>query len=289
MDAPARPPRFSVVVPVYRQWDLVPELLAGLAAQVDAPGHELVLVDNEPGAARPSLAHPGLRLVECATPGAYAARNAGTAAASGDWLVFTDADCRPAPGWLAALGAAAGAAPATLLAGPVRVVTSGSHPGPYAAYDRIRGIPQAHYVRLGYAATANLAVPRAAFDAVGGFDAGRFSGGDAAFCRAARHKGYGIRLVPGAVVDHPGRTTWEAIATKARRVKGGQVTGGSQRQRATWALRTLTPPFRLAIRFLRSDAPWPERRAAIAVLFRLWGVELAEMMRLLAGGPPERR
>ena len=35
--------------------------------------------------------------------GAAAARNAGVAAAEGEVLLFTDADCRPAPGWAAAL------------------------------------------------------------------------------------------------------------------------------------------------------------------------------------------
>lgn len=288
-------PRISVIVPVFRHWELVPGLLAALAAQdMAAAAFEIVLVDNDPGTAPPPLALPSnARLLPCPEPGSYAARNAGAAIARGETLVFTDADCRPLPGWLAALAEAAEATPALLLAGPVAMepapATADGRINPYAAYDRIRGIPQALYVAHGYGATANLAVPRAVFAALGGFDAGRFSGGDAAFCRRAGRAGHGIRLVEAAVVRHPVRDSWAALATKARRVKGGQITAGTARSRATWLLRSLTPPLRATMRFLRAEAPWPERRAAVGVLYRLWGAELAEITRLLAGGRPERR
>jgi GT2 family glycosyltransferase len=125
--------------------------------------------------------------------------------------------------------------------------------------------------------------------AVGGFNPARFSGGDAEFCRAAGQRGHAIRLVPGAVVHHPARATWEALATKARRVKGGQIMNGSPRSRAVWLLRTLTPPLRALSRFARTDRPWRERLAAIRVLFALWGVELLETARVLTGGARERR
>ena len=145
------------------------------------------------------------------------------------------------------------------------------------------------YVRLGYATTANLIVPRQAFDAVAGFDARRFSGGDADFCRRAERAGHGIVLVAAAVVEHPARDSWEEVATKARRVKGGQITGGPLGLRIRWFLRTLIPPLRATARFIRAPRPWSERLTAIRVLYRLWLVELAEMARLLAGGTPERR
>ena len=285
-------PRFSVVVPVYRDWEAVPGLLAALAAQTLA-AFEILLVDNGSGSgaeAPPLALPPEARLVACATPGSYAARNAGAAVAAGDWLVFTDADCRPRPGWLAALAEAAAAGDTHLLAGPVELVCGkAASANPYQAYDKLRGIPQARYVRRGYAATANLAVPAAVFAALGGFDAGRFSGGDAAFCRAAAEAGIGIALVAGAVVEHPCRDSWEALALKARRVKGGQIRAGSRRSRLAWTLRTLTPPLRATVRFWRAEANATERYMAIRVLYRLWLVELAEVARLATGAPPERR
>jgi hypothetical protein len=292
-DPAAEAPRLSVIAPVYRHWDLAPGLLAALAAQtLDPAAFETILVDNAPDEPRPPLDLPAAaRTIPCAAPGSYAARNAGIAAARGRLLVFTDADCRPEPGWLAALDAAA-RAPATagrLLAGPVRLTGAGEPPNPYETYDLIRGIPQERYVRLGYAATANLAVPAEVFAALGGFDPARRSGGDAAFCRRALLAGRRLAFVPGAVVTHPVRASWEALALKARRVKGGQIAGGGIALRATWLLRTLTPPLRATRRFLVAPRPWAERRAALGVLYRLWGVELAETARLLAGGAPERR
>jgi GT2 family glycosyltransferase len=279
-----------VVVPVYRHWHLAPGLLAALATlRLPAAEVEILLVDNEPDAGPPPLAAPAnARVLSCAAPGSYAARNAGIAAARGRLIVFTDADCRPDPDWLAALAAAAAAHEGALLAGPVRM-EAGRAPNRYEAYELLRGIPQERYARLGYAATANLAVPAAVFARIGGFDATRRSGGDAAFCRRAGARGHPLRFVPEAVVAHPARADWAALATKARRVKGGQIRGGSAGARARWLARTLTPPLRALVRFARADAPWPLRRAAIGVLFRLWGAELAETARLLAGGVPERR
>jgi GT2 family glycosyltransferase len=291
-------PDFSVVVPVYRQWRLVPALLEALAAQDVAAGRvEVILVNNGPSEAPcPALSHtlpptlaPGVRRLECGRPGAYAARNVGAAAARGRWLVFTDADCRPEPGWLAALAAAAAAGPPGLLAGPVRVTSAAGRPNACEIYEIVRGIPQARYLRRGYAATANLAVPADAFRALGGFDASRFSGGDAEFCRRARAAGWGLRLVPEAVVAHPARADWPGLVRKARRVKGGQIAAGRPARRLAWTLRSLVPPIREAARFLAAgEHPLRHRLTAAAVRFRLWGVELVEVARLIAGRSPER-
>ena len=280
-------PLFSVIVPVHRHWALIPGLLTALRAQtLEADRFEILIVDND-GAAPDLATPPNARILACPAPGSYAARNAGVAAARGSWLAFTDADCRPEPRWLEALAAAAAATPGHLLAGPVKIAPP-ARDTPAAIYDRVRGIPQARYVARGYAATANLAVPREAFRALGGFDARRFSGGDAAFCRAAGARGFPIRLVPEAEVVHLCRTGWDGIAAKARRTKGGQVAAGPLPRRVAWVLRTLSPPLRDSRAYLASPHPLSHRLIAVRIRFRLWGVELAETLRLLAGGAPRR-
>lgn len=318
--APLLPPRFSVIIPVYRQWPLFAGLYAALQAQtLPIAAYEIIIVNNGPAGEVPAFdlapdlapalrwLPPALRLLHCATPGSYAARNLGAAAARGDWLVFTDADCLPAPDWLQTLatailatatgatagGTAMGAQPQPLLAGPVQMIVPGRtppvRPNAYETYDLLRGIPQARYVRQGYAATANLTVPRAVFAALGGFDPARLSGGDAAFCRKAGLAGHPVRFVPGAVVGHPCRSDWAALAIKARRVKGGQLQGGTRASRWLWLARSLTPPLRQILRLARTRAPLGQRLTASAIALRLWGVELAEILRLLAGGAAERR
>lgn len=283
---------FSIIVPVYEQWDLVPSLLHAIEQQTLAlESIEVILVDNgsrdpmDPGAL-PSFA----RMYRCQRPGSYAARNMGARNAQGQWLVFTDADCLPDRDWLAALQATTRSERSFLFAGPVNIVAANEHPNWYEVYDMVRGIPQAHYVTRGYAATANLTVSRDVYDVLGGFDGQRYSGGDAEFCRRAGDRGFGIRFVEGAAVAHPARGTWEELSTKARRVKGGQLTAGSFKRRTLWHLATCLPPIRESLRLLRNRSfPMHYRLIAVAIQVRLWLVQIAEMLRLLGGRVPERR
>lgn len=296
--APASPaPALSVIVPVFQGWSDLALLLQALAAQT-FQDFEILIADNEPApypeAALQALVPPALagrlRHVHCPRPGSYAARNAAAAQARAPRLVFTDADCLPLPGWLAALAAAAARHPAALLAGPIRM-TVGQAPGLWEIYDALRGIPQARYVAHGYATTANLSVPKAMFETLSGFDPSRLSGGDAEFCRRARRQGAELHLVPEAITRHPARSSRAESVTKIRRIKGGQLTAGSPRQRIFWAIRSLTPPFREMLAYLRNrDFPIRWRLLAGLVRLRLWLSELAEMGRILIlRRPPERR
>ena len=117
---------FSIIVPVYEQWNLVPSLLQAIEQQTIAPDDiELILVDNgsrHPMA--PGVLPPFARMYRCSTPGSYAARNMGAGQALGRWLVFTDADCVPDREWLAALQVAAQIETSCLLAGPVKIVAT---------------------------------------------------------------------------------------------------------------------------------------------------------------------
>lgn len=284
---------YTVVVPVYQHWHLVPDLLKCLRAQtLPAERFEVILVDNQsPDFSPPDELPSNTLLLRCEQPGSYAARNLGVLNARGEWLVFTDADCLPAANWLEKLDGFIGRQQsATLVAGPVRIVSRSGKPSAWEIYDIVKGIPQESYVRRGYAATANLAVPRSILEMLGGFDSNRFSGGDADLCRRAGARGYGIAFADEARVDHPSRTTWDEIATKARRIKGGQLAAGAPRQRRIWLLGTINPPLRSAWRFLRSSRhPLGYRLVAILVLFRIWIVGLKEAARLKAGGLAERR
>lgn len=286
--------RFSVVVPVYQHWSLVPKLLDCLERQVfPQERFETILVDNgSSDLTLPEKMSLQTRVLRCDRPGSYAARNHGVSHASGAWLVFTDADCLPSPEWLQALDDAAKRMSDNdiLLAGAVEMVAASDRPGSYEIFDIVKGIPQSRYVSRGYAATANLAVPRTIFDKLNGFDDKRFSGGDADFCRRAGNQGHAIAYVPEARVDHPARVTWQEIATKARRIKGGQLTAGARSRRNTWMLATLMPPVRGAWHFFRATRhPLTYRLIAIRVLLQIWCVELSELVRLCFGGEAERR
>jgi cellulose synthase/poly-beta-1,6-N-acetylglucosamine synthase-like glycosyltransferase len=123
-------------------------------------------------------------------------RNAGVRAAAGEIVVFTDAGCRPEPGWLARL--------TVPLLREEEDVTAGltlSMPGTNGLYDR--GARQALESRyLTECATINLAFGRKAFDAIGGFDEKFAYGSDVDFTWRLIDAGYRIRSVPDAVVRH---------------------------------------------------------------------------------------
>lgn len=286
--------RFSVIVPVYEHWHLVPMLVTCLECQT-LPQHcfEVLLVDNGSKHFIPPESLPqNIRILHCDTPGSYAARNHGIAHAKGEWFAFTDSDCRPCNHWLEHLEAAIGEFhdEMVILAGDVKVVSDSPKPNAYEMYDMVKGIPQAWYVSRGYAATANLTVHRNTIAIVSGFDAKRFSGGDADFCRRAVAQGAWLSFLADAVVEHPARDSWQAVATKARRIKGGQLRSGPIPKRLLWLVRTLLPPSIAIWRFMKDDKhPHTYRIIACCVQFRMWLFEIYEIFFIFLRSSIERR
>lgn len=285
----------SVIVPVYEQWASIPALLEALGRQDLAPHRfEIIVVDN--GSAnlpRADQVGSGFRLLTCEQPGSYAARNKALSVARGRVVAFTDADCVPAPDWLSkGLARMEQGGEQRIVAGRVRLVRLLPENSTTAAecYDLAMGFPQARYVKRGYGVTANLFVPRALFDRLGLFEAGRYSGGDAEFCRRAGRAGVIVDYAHAAVVTHPARRELSELIRKARRVKGGQLRNGPPARRLLYAARSFLPPVRAFLRIVREQPSQGCRRRVIAwVQGRLWLTEMAETLRLLLGAPPERR
>jgi GT2 family glycosyltransferase len=121
-------------------------------------------------------------------------RNAGVREARGDIIVFTDAGCRPRPGWLASL-----IAPLRQDESVVAGITkdpSGEGRWEFGT-EKFRADT---YLRE--AATLNFAFRRKVFDAVGGFDENFEYGSDMDFSWRLIDIGYRIRCVPAAIVEH---------------------------------------------------------------------------------------
>jgi glycosyltransferase involved in cell wall biosynthesis len=156
-------PAVSVIIPARDAAPTLERTLAALSAQTIGDAFEVVVVDDGSRDRTPEIARAHgsfVRLVsnsESGGPGA--ARNRGVQEAAAPVLAFTDADCFPTPGWLAAGLEMVGQA--DLVQGPVA-------PDPTVArtpFDRSVVVERGG----GFFPTANLFVRRPVFDAVGGF------------------------------------------------------------------------------------------------------------------------
>ncbi len=124
-------------------------------------------------------------------------RNLGWRDARAPLVAFTDDDCRPEPGWVAALVAAARRAPG-------RVVQGRTRPDPFE-----RDVFAAPHVRTldvdppgRFAQTCNILYPRDLLERLGGFDERAVTGEDVDLSLRARAAGAPVAAAPDAIVNH---------------------------------------------------------------------------------------
>jgi glycosyltransferase involved in cell wall biosynthesis len=211
------PPAVTVVVPARNARATIGSTLAALAAQELEHDYEVIVVDSGSTDDTASMAEasPAVTAV-LRNPGGEPAgsRNVGARSARGATLAFTDADCEPEPGWLAA-GLLA-LEHADIVQGRVLPVRP---PGPF---DRTVWVSHEY----GLYETANLFVRRETFDRAGGFlpvlepdqrDAHPF-GEDAWFVWRAKRAGAETAFADDAVVRHAvfERSAREYVAERAR-------------------------------------------------------------------------
>jgi GT2 family glycosyltransferase len=204
-------PAISVVVPFRGDAVAAKRTLEALARLALRQGDEIVVADNSDDGVAASLAAAPVRAIRAtAERSSYYARNAGArAAGAGEWLLFLDADCAPQPDLLDAYFAEPVGEPCGVLAGEIS--GDGTQRGLMPRYARSRNYlsqTEGLHGKAGTAAaTANLLVRRAAFDAVGGFAEGIRSGGDVDLCWRLGEAGWTLSYRPGAGVVHRHRET----------------------------------------------------------------------------------
>ncbi len=105
--------KISIIIPVYNVETWLPRSVEAILAN-DTADCEVLLIDDGSSDGSPALCdryaaeHPGLiRAIHQQNAGPGAARNAGIAAATGDWFLFVDSDDRLAPKALTRLRKAA--------------------------------------------------------------------------------------------------------------------------------------------------------------------------------------
>ena len=210
---PTSTPKISVLVPVYNDIDRVGLCIEKLQA-IDYPAscYEVIIIDNGSTDGTyeylqqlmEGIASDTFRLLQCLTPGSYAARNKGLQVASGEYVAFTDSDCVVSTEWLTnLLRCAAQQHGDVIVAGKVSFFSDASKQTQQSALDfeNMFSMKQDQNANSGKCITANL------------------------FCSMSlikKHKGFNGKIIYSekSEVFHPSRNKSELLI-KRRRVVGG--------------------------------------------------------------------
>jgi GT2 family glycosyltransferase len=216
-------PSVDVVVPFAGDAAALARLVERLERLALNDGDTVAVVDNRPPAdATPFPQGSGVRCVRAPErQSSYHARNRGAAAGAAAWLVFLDADVDPPADLLDAYFDPAPGERTGALAGSVRDEASSEPVAAGVARHASLGQENTLQRPWAYAQTANCAVRRAAFDAVGGFAGDIRSGGDADLCFRLRASGWELERRPAAAVTHSSRRTLRALAGQRARHGAG--------------------------------------------------------------------
>lgn len=213
-------PLFSVIICTRNGRARIGRCLQAAQA-MNGGSYEIIVVDDGSDDGTGDLVaadFPGVRLIRLAPSGLSAARNAGAAQARGDIFAFTDDDCEPDREWLLRLQRVFATGRYAAVGGP------NLPPAPRSWEEAVvcaaPGAPS--HVMLDdeeaeHLPGCNLAVTRAAFVEIGGFDPMfRTAGDDVDFCWRLREAGHRLGFAPGAFVWHWRRPSVRAFLRQQR-------------------------------------------------------------------------
>lgn len=214
---------FSIIIPGYNAGKTLGWCLDGATDQDYAGDVEVLVVESGNGDHLSELARkfPGVRFIHAPFQlFSGQARNVAAGHASGETLVFLDADCRPVRGWLSEL-AAGHARGYGVISGaiengnPESYIATSEYLTSHSSYSQL--IPE-HVLDETTAASGNMSVRRDVYDAGGGF-AGTRRAEDFVFSGRLHDSGVKILFCPRAVVHH-------INPSKLSEYMGGQVARG---------------------------------------------------------------
>ena len=202
--------RFSIVIPAYNAERVLKRCLEA-ATGIDYPDFEIILVDDGSTDDTAALVrqYPAVRYIRQDNQGPAAARNKGAAAASGELLFFTDADCVPPPDILSRYAPYFMNGDLVGLGGGYRTQNTESPVARYVGREIQFRHQQARPGRTKAFGTYNCVFKKDIFLSAGGFDAGfkYASGEDFDFCYRLVAAGYWLGFDADIFVyhDHPDR------------------------------------------------------------------------------------
>jgi glycosyltransferase involved in cell wall biosynthesis len=201
---------FSIIVPTHNRAASLDRCLLAMG-ELDWPGDEfeVLVVDDgsNPPPAKVLARHAGklpLRSFRTEGVGPASARNLALAQATGEYVVFTDDDCRPSPEWLRAYAEAAGRKPGAGFGGSIVDAAENNIYG--RTSQMLISYLYEHNERtdeLRFFCSNNLAFPRQALLAMGGFDESfPLAAAEDRYVCTRWLREHELAFVPGAAVEH---------------------------------------------------------------------------------------
>ena len=210
-------PFISIVIPTYNRPDKLAECLESLTKlEYPRDSYEVIVVDDGSKMSLESVVENfnnqiEITLLKQPNAGPATARNTGAKQAKGEFLAFTDDDCKPAPDWLNKIAACFAKKPDCLIGGKTINILS-ENPFSTASQELINYL-YSYYNRdpeqATFFASNNIAISKQRFHEIGGFDTTypRAAAEDREFCDRWLQYGNQMIYVPEVNVYHAHKLT----------------------------------------------------------------------------------
>ncbi len=247
-------PNISIIIPSYRSRQYIDRCFQAIFQQTGDVAEVIVVESSQERELAEYIArtYPAVKLISLARrtfPGE--ARNIGLREARGDIIVFTDMDCVPQSGWLAAIahlldtssyrvvgGAVLNGTPRSLI-GTAEYIVEFNEFTPFRPEGEARLLP-----------TCNVALRKAVFEEYGGFDTVVVKGSDTLFTRRLLKRGERIYFTSAFQVAHLNRADWRRFLHNQMELGKGSAQI-RRREQMTGSIFIKLPLFIPLIPFLR--------------------------------------
>ncbi len=265
-------PTFSIVIPTYARHRQLGECLAAIA-QLHYPRDrfEVIIVNDGDPTLPQSVTAPYIELLNLQVlyqpnSGPATARNTGAQQAKGDFLAFTDDDCRPDADWLKCLArqfSQSSEQPIQFALGgkvinalPDNLYAAASQLHGDAVYDYFNPVVEGE---SSFFASCNFSLARSLYQQMGGFDT-RFplaAAEDREFCDRWLRQGHRMTYLPSAKVYHAHHLSFSAFLKQHFNYGRGAFCFHQTRAQAA------APPVKTDLKFYWHLVTYPFRTASL--------------------------
>ena len=222
-------PFVSVIIPVFNDGECLSLCLQALEQQTyDRDYYEVIVVDNDSDVTANIKGiveqFPSAISEYEKSPGSYAARNRGIKVAKGEIIAFTDADCIPAPDWIAqGVSHLQQTANCGLVGGNIEIFwRDRDRPSTVELYESMLAFRQQDCIEKNhYSVTANLFTWKTVIERVGEFNSQLKSNGDLEWGNRVYAQGYQQIYAEDVKVAHPAVSSLKQLRKKVVRYAGG--------------------------------------------------------------------